>query len=215
MLFSFSGIDSSGKSTQIENLQNYFNKHGKSYTLRWSRGGYTPGINLFKSMIRRSPKKIIPSRADVDKINEQVKHPIISRIWLNISVLDLILYYGIWFRLLLLKYDIMIADRYIWDSLIDFKLKFDQHNIEKLFLWRLLTKVYKRPDESIILTLNAEESLARSIKKNEPFMESLDIRKERIKLYHSFIAKDKWKNVINGDQEINNVFQDILMAIGQ
>lgn len=215
MLITISGIDSSGKSTQIKNFQSYFNKQGKSNTLRWSRGGYTPGVNLLKSIIRLSPKKIIPSQADVDKINQQVKRPIISRIWLNISILDLILYYGIWFRILLLRYNVVIADRYVWDSLIDFKLRFSQYNIENMLLWRLLTKFYKHPNKSIILTLNAEESLTRSIKKNEPFMESFESRQERISLYYSLISKNKWNVVIDGGQPINNVFYDIIKAIGQ
>jgi len=164
-------------------------------------------------MIRLSPKKIIPSQADVEKINAHIKRPIISRIWLNIAILDLILYYGIWFRLLLLRYEIVIADRYIWDSLIDFKLKFSHIEIESLFLWKLLTKVHKRPDESVILTLNIEESLARSIDKKEPFMESVTIRQSRIKLYYSLMNHNKWKHIIDGAMPIDNVFFSIIDKI--
>jgi len=208
-LVTFSGIDSSGKSTQIENLQDYYRGHGISFALRWSRGGYTPGINLLKKAIRLSPKEIIPTPGDFEKNNEQVKRPIISKIWLNISILDLILYYGIWFRLLLLKYNVVIADRYIWDSLIDFKLKFSQYNIENMLLWKLLSKINKRPEKSIMLTLNADESLARSIKKKEPFMESLYIRQARINHYLLFIEQNKWGHVVDGHQSIDDVFLTI------
>tara|TARA_B100001971_G_C17974441_1_gene424085 strand:- start:38 stop:184 length:147 start_codon:yes stop_codon:yes gene_type:complete len=39
----FSGLDCSGKSTQIEFLDEIFSKKGQKSLVFWSRGGYTSG----------------------------------------------------------------------------------------------------------------------------------------------------------------------------
>ena len=41
-LITFSGLDSAGKSTQIDKVINYLNLKKQKVRLVWSRGGYTP-----------------------------------------------------------------------------------------------------------------------------------------------------------------------------
>jgi len=207
-LIALSGIDSSGKSTQIINIVNYL----PSSTVRWSRGGYTPLFNTLKAIMRKSPKIFIPDAGYSIHRDTVFQSPMISRIWLMASILDLIIYYGIWYRILLTKKS-LIADRYIWDTLIDFKINFPKFNIESWFFWRMLIKVYKKPDISIILTLSPEISIARSIKKNEPFMESIKIRKTRIDFYQKMIQSNKWVYIIDGSQSRDDVWNEILKAL--
>ena len=51
-LISISGIDGSGKSTQLNLLKKYYEKNGHKVIYLWSRGGSTPGINKLKSFLR-------------------------------------------------------------------------------------------------------------------------------------------------------------------
>lgn len=48
----FSGLDCSGKSTQINILKNTLTKLGLKPFVFWSRGGYTPNIQSCKNIIR-------------------------------------------------------------------------------------------------------------------------------------------------------------------
>ena len=48
--FALSGIDGSGKSTQIELIRDYFKRDGKKVIYLWTRGGSTPGINALKNL---------------------------------------------------------------------------------------------------------------------------------------------------------------------
>ena len=52
MLISFSGLDCAGKSTQISLLKEYLQGKGYEVSEVWSRGGYTPGIETMKKILR-------------------------------------------------------------------------------------------------------------------------------------------------------------------
>ena len=47
----FSGLDCSGKSTQIEFLRKEFSDREKNNLVFWSRGGYTPGFQKLKDLL--------------------------------------------------------------------------------------------------------------------------------------------------------------------
>ena len=51
-MITFSGIDCSGKSTQIENVTRILNYKGQKCKVIWSRGGYTPILEFVKNIIR-------------------------------------------------------------------------------------------------------------------------------------------------------------------
>ena len=213
-LVSFSGVDSSGKSTQINKLIEYYSENNSSIIVKWSRGGYTPGINLLKSLARRFSRNAIPAQGHSSERTAAFKNPVVTRLWLFISILDLIIYYGIWYRILSLKY-IVIADRYIWDTYIDFKMMFPLSDFEDLLIWRTLVLIAKKPNHSIILTLDSEESLRRSLAKNEPFMENITLRKKRINFYHNLILDNYWDKVIVGSRSINSIFDEIKVILSE
>ena len=52
MIIVFSGVDCAGKSTQIELLKKEFLGQGIESQSLWSRGGYTPGFELLKKLLR-------------------------------------------------------------------------------------------------------------------------------------------------------------------
>ncbi|PQD96174.1 hypothetical protein CYL18_06120 [Pradoshia eiseniae] len=211
-MLAFSGIDCSGKSTQIEKVNKELANEGHKTIIIWSRGGYTPLLEKIKTLIR-SDKGATEEEKELyrENINRSNKK---RKLLLFLSIIDLILYYGIYFRFIE-KYEkkIIIADRYIWDSYIDFKMKYKEFNFEKWIVWRILTKVYYRPTCSIVYVIPVDESMRRSELKNEPWPETKEQRVERIRYYKHLISKNKWQYEINALKSIDEVFTETMRAI--
>src|SRR5690554_2016130 len=120
IMISFSGLDSSGKGTQIAVTEKHLNEQGIKCRTLWARGSWTPGIELIKRIVRRD-------KGLTDKQKEQYRrkvrsNPWIQRLILILSILDLIWYWGLFYRLAGLFVSVLICDRYIWDTLVDFRV---------------------------------------------------------------------------------------------
>jgi len=206
-MISFSGIDCSGKSTQIELITKEYEKRGIRYQVIWSRGGYTPGISLFKKIIKGN-KKV--DKVESLKYSENIHESLRKRKILFIaSMIDLCFYYSIVFRIKELFGKNVICDRYIWDTYIDFKIKYPESNFENGFWWRLILKVMLKPQKSFILLLPAKESMYRSTLKEEPFPEPINIRETRISMYIEEVSKERWQHQIDATKSIAEVFSAI------
>ena len=125
----------------------------------------------------------------------------------------MIFLYSIYFRILNVLGYIIIADRYIWDTFVDFKMKFRRDSFESYFLWKTLLVLLPKPDISFLIVIPVEVSLERSNKKNEPFSENLETRKNRIKIYEKLIDKDKWNILVDGTRSIDEVWGEIKVKL--
>ena len=209
MFIAFSGLDGSGKSTQISKVVNYYLKKNFKVKVVWSRGGYTPIFNVLKNILRKPGRNVIPPPGVSKQRDKTFGKKWVRVLWLNIALIDMILFYCLYFRLLKMLGYTIVADRYLWDTYIDFKLKFSEENFEKTILWKILVQLSPAPDYSIILTIPSEESLRRSNLKHEPFSENLFQRKERLTHYQDLIEKGKWDFIIDGLQPIDEVWSNI------
>jgi len=124
-----------------------------------------------------------------------------------LSIFDLALYYGIYFRLLELFGKKILADRYFWDSYIDFLMKYPEFDFERWLVFRFAKGIYKKPRHSVIYVIDAELSMYRSTLKDEPWPEPVEVRRERINIYLSQIEKGRWMHVIDARDDIESVFQ--------
>lgn len=206
-MISFSGIDCSGKSTQIDLLCKELEKAGKKYAVVWSRGGYTPGIQFLKKLINRGNKEMTKEErlaysAEVNKSSKKRK------LLFTLSLMDLWFYYSIALRFKNIGKTV-ICDRYIWDTYIDFKMKYPEYNFEKGFWWRLTLKTMLKPKPAFVLFIPAEESMRRSDLKEEPFPEPIEVRDERIQRYVKEMENNRWSCVIDATKSIEEVFADI------
>lgn len=210
-MITFSGIDCSGKSTQISIIKEKLIDKKIKIKVIWSRGGYTPVLEFIKNVFRRDKKM---SESEKENYRSEIhKNRLKRKILLWISIFDLVFYYGIYFRVLeLFRYKIL-ADRYIWDTFIDFQIKYGDIKFEKWFIWRFLLITHLKPKHSIILTIPAEESLRRSDLKFEPFPENYEQRVIRINHYVKEINNKKWKNVIDATKSIDRVSSEIMEII--
>ncbi|MBR3943101.1 MAG: hypothetical protein IKJ55_07055 [Clostridia bacterium] len=206
-MISFSGIDCSGKSTQIDLLCKEFDKAGKKYEVIWSRGGYTPGIQFLKKLINRGGKEMskeerLAYSAEVNKSSKKRK------LLFTLSLMDLWFYYSIALRFKSIGKTV-ICDRYIWDTYIDFKMKYPEYAFEKGFWWRLTLKTMLKPNPSFCFFIPAEESMRRSGLKDEPFPEPVEVRDERIRLYVAEVENNRWDEVVDASKNIEAVFEDV------
>ena len=147
----FTGIDNAGKSSQINILKSSFLSNGKKVYTFWARGGYTPNFEILKFLMRKIfSNKNTESRNN--KIRKRIfKNQFLSKLWINIAILDLIYYWCIVLRLKLIFGYQVICDRYYEDTFLDFKINFPNINFEKLPLWKLLFFFFFKPDFSFLL----------------------------------------------------------------
>ena len=97
MIITFSGMDGAGKSTQIGKLSRFVHQRGNIVYYVWSRGGYTPGMELVKWMVRGILRRILPSSGHNQTRTELLSSPWVSYLWLTAAMLDLIfLYYKVY-----------------------------------------------------------------------------------------------------------------------
>ncbi len=211
-LFVFSGLDGAGKSTQIDLLENYFRKHGKKTVYLWSRGGYTSGINALKSLLRKSGGRAVPPTGRNKEREKALGRPIIRRLWLSLSIIDLMRVYGLQIRLWKMTGKMVICDRYLADTAIDFRLNFPGEPFEKYFLWKLLTWLTPKPDVTFVLLIPVEESLKRSVQKDEPFPDSPEVLEKRLCHYQALADKHSWL-ILDGQEPIEKVWENIQQAI--
>lgn len=214
-MISLSGIDCSGKSTQIGLICEDFSRKSIKYKVVWSRGGYTPGISFFKNIIRRNKLKgtNITSKEIIENSIKFNSNPLKRKVLFILSLIDLCVYYAIVLRLYEINSRIVICDRYIWDTYIDFKMRYPDINLDKSVIWKLVLKTMMRPKVSICLCIPADESMKRSELKEEPFPEDIETRRKRIQHYFNEIDNNRWKYVIDATVSIDNIHNDIMSKI--
>jgi thymidylate kinase len=179
----FSGIDGCGKSTQIDQLVERYEREGKRPVRLWSRGGYTEGMLLAKKVARRLMGKQLAKPGHSDQRKKAFGNPLTARLWLTAAIVDLIRVYGINIRVWQLMGRPVVCDRYLWDTLVDFQMLFDGIDVERMTLWRLLSFVASAPDEAFLLDLSPEVAEVRALAKGDPWPEPLAARQDRQKRY--------------------------------
>ena len=206
-----SGIDGAGKSTQLQLISDHLESRGESVIYLWSRGGNTPGINALKQFIRKMALKKLPPSGHSAQRDYMLTRGWIQRVWLVLAIFDLIRIYGICIRWWLLTGKSVVCDRYLWDSLIDFKVMFPNIDIENWLLWKFLVWCTPVPTRSVLLMIPIEVSEARCLQKYEPFPDTPERRKRRYHLYE-IASKFKYWDIIDSTRPVDIVFSDIVKS---
>ncbi|WP_257264263.1 hypothetical protein [Endozoicomonas sp. ONNA2] len=183
MIIVFSGSDGSGKSTQIKLLQSFLSRKQLSIKYLWARGGYTPVFLFLKMILRKLFGKKLPEASDSKERERLFRKGSVSSLWMAVAIFDLIIYYGLYARFNLLLGRVVICDRYIEDTKLDFKRNFGDTFNPGSFMWRVLILIAPKPNKSFLLYVPVDVSLERSKLKNEPFPDSPETLKWRLKYY--------------------------------
>ena len=209
---SVSGIDGSGKSTQLELIKQYFEKNKKPVVYLWTRGGSTPGINSLKSFIRILAGKKLPPSGNSVKRDQMLNRSWIQRIWLILAILDLLRIYSLSIRWWLFRGKVVICDRYLWDTLIDFTIMFPKVNVKDWYIRKQIVNLSPIPDRAALLIIPLALSEKRCSEKYDPFPDTPENRKLRYEQYQSFANLSHW-SVIDATRSEDVVFRDIMFNI--
>lgn len=211
MIVSFSGIDGAGKTTQINLLLDYCTINNLRCVRKWSKARGTPGIMFLKDLVRRD--KGLDTNEKLDYHDKVYKNSWKRELLLMASLLDLLWYWGIYFRVISKKYDVVILDRYIWDTYVEVSSEFHKYNLKRNFLWKCVELVAVKPKESILLVIPPEESLKRDLLKGEITTDELKVKQKKVDLYMEIKKQNCWNVVIDATHSIENVFSEIIKAI--
>lgn len=209
MLVIFSGLDGAGKSTQIEQLRAHLVRMGDRPIYLWTRGGYTGLFQALKTVLRKAPAQVMPPSGPNPKRSAAFSRPFVRRIWLVLALIDLIRVYGFQVRVWRWRGYAVICDRYLWDTLIDFKLNLPGEPVERWWLWRLLEWTTPHPDLTFVLLVPVEESLRRSDVKGEPYRDSAEVLERRLAAYQQLSASHRW-HMLDGSRPVAELSAEIM-----
>lgn len=155
-LVHFFGPDGSGKSTQVKLLVDYYQKHGVNVRKFWLRSPHTFAYVLWKLLVR-----IGFYRSIQNECGAQIKLPAVQnslflkRVWYLaefISVLPLI----ILSKLCLMQGYVLVAERYVLDTITTISYFLDDSTSAQNFLSRVLLRFIPRDTAFIFLDCNFE-----------------------------------------------------------
>lgn len=212
MIVTFSGMDSAGKSTQIKLLESSLQRQKIRVYSVWTRGGYTPGFEILKRFARTLLGKKFPESGKSQARSRVLAKTWVAYIWLTVAMLDLVIVYGVSIRLRSLLRQVVICDRYLGDTALDFSINYPHIDFEKMLAWKLLCWVTPKPNHSFLLLLSVKTSIARSRKKKEPFPDDFNTLEQRLNLYQY----SPWFHggiKINGEDSINKIKEIIMKTV--
>lgn len=212
LLVALSGIDGAGKSTQISLLSEKFDTEGVPYVYLWTRGGNTPGVTFIKSFLRRFSPLRLPPPGRSEGRTKMLAKPRVQILWLIAAILELCWIYGIFVRWQTFRGRLVLCDRYLADTLIDFKVMFPQQEVEVWMLWKFLVKITPAPAASFFLKIPLDTSFERCLVKYEPFPDTDEEKRTRYNLYVSHFTEDK-ATIIDGTGNKADICAQILGAI--
>lgn len=202
-----SGIDGSGKSSHIVSLQTALRTCDINSKLLWSRAGSTPLISFFLKINRKFKKS---KTANIKRLQNlqfgNSKSKLLLWFWRNINVIDLILYYLLKIGLARLFGKVIIADRYIYDSIVDMESLSVSPDYSR-FSYKILKLLTPKPDLSIFIDVTPDEVYNRL--KDELIKEDLE---KEYKTYKIIIPEMK-AQLYDNSKPFNEVSELIISDV--
>jgi thymidylate kinase len=210
-VLALSGIDSGGKSTQRDLLIEELRAGGAAPVRLWTRPGYSPRIRAGKDLLRRILGRKKAGRGRVSTVSGRyprrastLGHPLKRWGWLTVALLDLLWVYAVQVRFWRALRRPVICDRYLLDSLVDFRVYFPDDRVEDRLLCRLLRAVSVRPDVAFCLLVPVEESMRRTDARSRHHWESRETLQQRLDQYRA-LADELGVQVLDGCEPVERI----------
>lgn len=211
MIVAFSGIDSSGKTTQIDIFENYCKEQRIRVGRQWGKGRATPIVMLIKGIVRRDRRMNEEQKKEYRaKIYKNSKK---RKLLLTASIVDLWWYFGLWYRIKNWTHQILICDRYIWDTYIDFRSEFPEFEIDNWLIWTIAVKLAPKTKHSFMFYITAEESYRRDQQKGDLTLDPLDVKIAKVDKYMKLINSGKWEVVIDGTRDRESISEEVRKTV--
>ena len=215
MIIALSGVDGSGKSTQIELLEQALSEAGHKTEVIWFRAGYSEIMTWLRAMVRHTKPDLLP-RATGDEARARKKvfaRPSVRAAWMAMAVSDVLLNLAGRIRADEARGRVVICDRYLFDSMLDLELRFDEFAKVRPWVEWLLRRLVPRPDVSILLVVPREVMHDRLEKKDEPFPDPPELRDTRYDRYQAW-ARSGEVVVVDGAKSIAEVHERVVGIVG-
>jgi len=213
MLITMSGVDCSGKSTQIELLRAHLTGQGSSSHVIWHRPGYSPRMDAMRRAIRRLRPSSLPTSDDPRSRQEIFERARVRRAWVAMALADSYVEYVFHVRWLLARGLTVVCDRYLQDSMLDLELRFPELKVTSRRPARALHYLAPAPDAAFLLMLPWDEMTRRMEAKREPFPDPPSIRDQRFDAYQSMAERGGF-HVIHAAAEPQEVHNEVVARLG-
>jgi len=201
-LISFSGIDGSGKTTQVKLLEDRLKQNGVKTLKMWSR--WHPLLSLPLLQFLRRAGQVRIHKADFLSIVEfqDPKNEGIASLWCFATQLENFLKTSLKIFLPLTLGRTVICDRYALDLLVDGMSDLRDPPTRMRLGFKLL-KLLPRPDQAFLIDIDAEAAYGR-----KPDLPSVSHNVKRIRLYLNLYEQAGLK-LVDGRRSPQTIQRDV------
>jgi thymidylate kinase len=198
------GVDGSGKSTHAQSLMSVLDECEIRSRTVWLRGGYSTTVEGLKKIVRRGVPAV-PGPSDQLGKQRLLHNPFTRVLWPWLVTLEQLVLAVVFVRVPLLRGVTLVAERYIYDTIVDMTERLGDPDYPRSVSARLLNWLAPRPDVMVLLDLPGEVAFAR---KSDDF--DGEILETRRRIYRNVFSRDPRVSILDATGELDGLRQEIV-----